>query len=338
VKTIVSVQEIEELEVKPPAEVAAWREMVVQELRRLTADGKAWVTSRCPCCDQSDAGEGFTRYDIPYVECTECHTLYARRRFGETALASWYRDSTPARFWRERLLRASDDARREKIVGPRAQWVVDGMAEYSPGAARLVDVSTHGRPLIEEILNLAPSLDVIAAGQTADLDGHREANVTVRPTTVARLGELGPTDTIVAIDILDRTPDVRGFVQSLRRALRSGGVVFATVPVSSGFEVQTLWERSSTVLPPDKVNLPSIDGLLRLFGAPDWEVLELSTPGMFDVEIVKRAVEQSPNAEWPRVVRALVGNADAAARAALTEYLQSQRLTSFARLVARKVG
>ena len=42
-----------------------------------------------------------------------------------------------------------------------------------------------------------------------------------------------------------------------------------------------------------------------------WELLELSTPGMFDVEIVRRAVEANPSGEWPRVLRALVLDADA---------------------------
>jgi hypothetical protein len=90
------------------------------------------------------------------------------------------------------------------------------------------------------------------------------------------------------------------------------------------------------VLPPDKVNLPTVDGLLRLFAGPDWELLELSTPGMFDVELVKRAIEDSPDADWPRAVRMLVSRSDEPARLAFTEYLQSQRLTSFARLVARR--
>jgi hypothetical protein len=150
------------------------------------------------------------------------------------------------------------------------------------------------------------------------------------------LAALGPADLVTALDAFDRAPDLRALVAGIYRALRPGGILFATMPVASGFEVQTLWERSPTVLPPDKVNLPTVEGLLRLFGQPGWELLELSTPGMFDVELVKRVVDQNPDVEWPRAVRALVARSDEQARRALTEYLQSQRLTSFARLVARR--
>jgi len=106
--------------------------------------------------------------------------------------------------------------------------------------------------------------------------------------------------------------------------------------VASGFEIQTLWERSPTIIPPDKLNLPTVAGLQQIFAAPTWELLELSTPGMFDVEMVRRAIEAEPDAPWPRVVRALVERTDAAGRTALDELLQSRRLTAFARLVVRK--
>ena len=57
---------------------------------------------------------------------------------------------------------------------------------------------------------------------------------------------------------------------------------------------------------------------------------------MFDVEMVRRAIEAEPDAPWPRMVRALVERTDVAGRTALVELLQSCRLTSFARLVVRK--
>lgn len=335
-KTIVSVQEIEELEVKPPAEVARWRELVAAEFARRAAEAKDWIVAECPCCDAATATSAFERSGVDYVECGQCHTLYARRRPGEQALAEWYRESVSAQFWRERLLAVSEQARREKIVLPRAQWVQDGIAEYVTPVTRLVDVSSNSGPLLAELHALVPNLGITAAGMTADLDSSSARGITTRPSETAELKAFGPVDVVTAFDVFDRAADLRSLVRAIHDTLRTGGIVFATLPVSSGFEVQALWERSRTVQPPDKVNLPTIDGLKRLFATPRWELLELSTPGMFDVELVQRAVEEFPDAPWPRVVRALVSGTSAAGRAALTEYLQSQRLTSFARLVARR--
>jgi len=169
-KTIVSVQEIDELEIKPRSEVSEWRQLVASEIGSRWADRSTWVTVSCPCCSADMANLAFEQVGIEYVECTECGTLFAPRRPDEAALRAWYRDSVPARFWRDRLLSMSREARHEKIVLPRAQWVMDGIAEYVPHATRLLDVSNNGRPLVDAILAEAPSLEACGAGPTADLE------------------------------------------------------------------------------------------------------------------------------------------------------------------------
>lgn len=335
-KTVVSVQEIAELEIKPSTEVAEWRRLVAADIATRWSDRSGWIAVPCPACESDAARAAFERLGIAYTECTECGTLYAPRRPDESALRAWYRESAPARFWREHLLPASATARLEKIVRPRADWVLDGIAEYVPQGRRLVDLSPHGRPLLDTIAEGAHGLtELVAAGVTADLEGVTTVRVRVRPTGVAELPALGPTDVVVAVDVLDRAADPRALVSALERSVAPGGVVFATSPVC-GFEVQTLWERSPTVLPPDKLTIPTVQGLMQRFAAPVWEVLELSTPGMFDVETVRQAIAADSSGPWPRAVRALVEASDTTGREAFVEFLQARRLTSFARLVARR--
>lgn len=335
-KTIVSVQEIAELEIKPSAEVTEWRALVERELAVRWAKRHAWIAVNCPCCGTDPGAPAFEKLGLAYAECASCGTLFAPRRPNQEELAAWYRESAPAQFWRERLLPASEEARLEKIVRPRAQWVLDGIAEYVPDAKRLVDISLSGRAMLEEIASQSPGLVMTAAGPAADLEGPPAGAIAVRPIPARTLRSAGPADVVTAADALDRAADMRESVSGIWEALEAGGILLATLPVASGFEVQALWEQSQTVIPPDKLNLPSVDGLFRLFAAPRWELLELSTPGMFDVEIVRRAIAAAPTGRWPRVLRSLVERTDAAARQAFTEYLQSQRLTSFARVIARR--
>ena len=336
-KTIVSVQEISEFEIKPHAAVARWRTLVEAEIAKHWTDRSGWVRIDWPTCKQVDEIPAFKRYDIAYVESPACGSLYAPLRPNEDELWSWYRESAPTRFWREQILPASEAARLEKTTRPRADWVLDGIAEYVSSARRLVDISYYGRGLIDLLVAENPMLvEVVAASMTADLEGISIPRIQVQPTRIADLPAHGPVDVIVAVDALDRAPDLVALVEAFEQLLAPGGVAFATVPVASGFEIQTLWERSPTVIPPDKLNLPTVAGLQKIFAAPAWELLELSTPGMFDVEMVRRAIEAEPDAPWPRVVRALVERTDAAGRTALVELLQSRRLTSFARLVVRK--
>lgn len=336
-KTIVSVQEVAEFDIKPPEAVAKWRALVDVEMATRWSDRSKWARVTWPTCEAKDEVPAFDRSGFTYVESKVCGSLYASVRPGEDELWGWYRDSAPARYWREELLPASDVARRESIIRPRADWVLDGIAEYARHANRVLDLSVNGRPLVDIVAAEGHDLrQIVAAGMTADLEGASNAKILVQPTRVADLPTHGLFDVVVAFDVMDRTADLGALIRAFKQTLAPGGIVFATVPVASGFEVQALWERSPSILPPDKVNLPSVRGLLQMFGAPEWELLELSTPGMFDVETVHRAIMAAPEGNWPRVVRALVAQTDAAGRQALIELLQSRRLASFARLVARR--
>jgi len=338
-KTIVSVQEIFEYDIKPPAALKQWRDMLEVEIKKQWADRSGWIKIDWPTCNSDDAIPAFEHYGIEYVESSSCGSVYARYRPCEEELWRWYRESKPACFWREQILPACEEARREKIIRPRADWVLDGIAEYVPYAERLIDVSSNGRGLLEILSDASPKLtSITAAGMTADLEGVSTTRIHVQPSKTAELQTIEKADVIVAIDALDRAADIGALISSFEKLLAPGGVIFVTASVASGFEVQTLWEESKTIIPPDKLNLPTVAGLQMLFSAPDWEILELSTPGMFDVEIVRKAIEANPDRPWPRAIRALVDRTDESGRMALVELLQSRRLASFARLVARRIN
>ena len=336
-KTVVSVQEVQEYDIKPVAALVQWRSLVEQEIGRRWHGRPDWITVACPSCGLDQGKPAFERMGIPYAECPACASLYASQRPNERELWWWYRESEPARFWREQMLPVSESSRREKITLPRSEWILDNIAEYVPDARRLVDVSANGRSLLDLLVNALPDLtEAVSAGMTADLDGRPTARIAVQPSKVADLKGLGPVDVIVAVDALDRSSDLKSLVGAFETILTPGGVLFATVSVASGFEVQALWERSNTISPPDKLNLPTVDGLQQIFSGPAWEILELSTPGMFDVEMVRNVMKQAPDQAWPRLLRSLVERTDAAGRMALVEFLQSRRLASFARLIVRR--
>jgi hypothetical protein len=292
-KTVVSLQDLLEFEIRPGALLA--------EYQRLTeAAVRAWPRSvfretDCPACGSRSARPAFERFGLQYRECADCATVYLSPRPDERTLAEHARSSVPAAFWRERLLPDTEDARREKILLPRNDWVHDAIAEYAPDARAIVELVPNGG-------RIPP----------------------------------GPIDAMTAFETFDRAADPPALVRAAHGALRSGGLLFATAPSVSGFELQVLWERAATVAPPEKINLFSIRGFKALF-SDGWELLELSTPGMFDVESVRRAVAADPSAPWPRFVRSLVLDTDDQQRLEFQECLQRARLASFARLLVRRV-
>ena len=337
-KTIVSVQEISEFDLKPSQAVAQWRALVKEDIVQRLKDRSSWMRINWPTCEILQEKPAFERDGFAYVESSTCGSLYASYRPNEDQIWSWYRESISSKFWRDELLSLSKKSRQEKINEPRSDWITDGIAEYKPSASFLLDISTNGRELINLVASKNTGLKrIVMAGMTADLEGDATPLIGAEPTKISYLSKHGSVDVIVAIDILDRVADLSLLISALEETLAPGGIAFITSPVSSGFEVQTLWESSPTIQPPDKLNIPSVKGLQLLFSAPKWEILELSTPGIFDVALVRKAIAESPKKSWPRIMRSLVEETDTHGKMGLVELLQSQRLSSFARLVIKRV-
>jgi hypothetical protein len=336
-KTTVSIQEISEFEIKPKAAVAEWRRLVAAEIKRCWPTPAELAAVAWPTCRADETVPAFAHDGFEYMESRTCGSLFAARRPIESELWSWYREGAPAVFWREHILPASAVARLEKIMRPRADWVMAGIAEYWPAARRVLDLSPHGRPLLDIMAAQNPQLQFLAAGMTADLEGTAGAAIRVEPTKTADLPRQGQTDIVIASDTFNRTADLGLLIAALEQTMIPGGLVFATLAVASGFEIQALWDRSPTIIAPDKLNLPTIVAIQRMFQSPRWEIIELSTPGMFDVEMVRQTIMAEPGLAWPRVIRSLVEATDAAGRLAIVELLQARRLTSSARLILRKL-
>jgi hypothetical protein len=342
-KTVVSVNEISEFEIKPKAELAQWKSSVTEEINTRWAGKKDWVKVNCPVCSKNEPVPAFNKSEFVYVECGNCKTLYAQERPSEKELNWWYKEAASTGYWKETLLQLSAASRDEKIIEPRANWIMDGLSEYLSGQSlsniHYTDISFFGKALIEKVAAYANTMKIVSAGIT---DGEISFKTnTVEKNNVISLDDfttLQQTNVMIAIDVLERISSISKFLQQMETTVLPGGLLFATCPVSSGFEIQSLWDKSPSVIPPDKLNLPSVKGLIDLFtSSGKWRILELSTPGMFDVEVVKQTIAQSPNEQWPRSLRALIDTIDQQGVHMFTEYLQSQRLSSFARIVLRRI-
>jgi len=320
-KTIVSLLDLSEADIKPTGEAQRFHELLEKDVRALWGRASALREVKCPACGNVGHSPAFERFGLSYSECSGCGTLYVRRRPTDAMIEEYYRTADSARFWREEILAHTVDARREKVLRPRAEWVADSLAELMPDAGVILDISTNGDLFREELAAVASGVEVRAGSMHA-----------------ASLADAESVDVVTALDVIDRAGDLPGLLDRIRRALKPGGLLFVTAPAGSGFEIQSLWDASPTPIPPDKINLLTARGFLTRFAEPEWEIVEFSTPGILDVETVQRAIERDPGREWPRFVSRLVTDSSTRVLEDFVEFLQSNRLASFARLAIRKGG
>lgn len=139
------------------------------------------------------------------------------------------------------------------------------------------------------------------------------------------------------LESLDRVGDPSALLRAVAGRLARGGLLFVTALVASGFDVAVLGLSNLYLYPPDRANCFSRRGLELLLERAGFGLLEVSTPGVLDVEIVKAHLGQGA---WPSVgaFERQVLAADEETQTAFQAFLQQHGLSSFARVVARKPG
>src|SRR3970282_2727483 len=124
---------------------------------------------------------------MAYLECDHCRSVYVSPRPPEEALVDFYRNSRSARFWREQILPETKETRRAKVFRPRAQWVLNVLDRYRPGARLGIVVGYHNGLLVEELARQERHpFHIIVTNAIADIEFGciERPNLTLCPTPV----------------------------------------------------------------------------------------------------------------------------------------------------------
>jgi hypothetical protein len=106
--------------------------------------------------------------------------------------------------------------------------------------------------------------------------------------------------------------------------------------VSSGFDITVLGLNNMYLCPPDRTNCFSVQGLTALLKDNGFKLIEVSTPGVLDVEIIQAHLRHDPDIKLSKFESQLIA-ANEATQRAFQAFLQENAMSSFARIVGRKI-
>jgi len=337
-KTIVQYDDIREVELKPSTPLNTYLKLTQEDVKAYFLEGAELSDCNCPACLTGESNEGFVKFGLHYRECASCKTLYLSPRPEEATIDEYYRSSKARRFWEEQLSTATGAKRREKLFKPRVQWIIETIEEYLPSARRFASINTIHQPFLEELIESNYFKEITILNPKIKLNRLnsqiKKAKLVEQP--IASLDRVNFAQGVSLFEVIDRLSDVETFCQALGRILVPGGLCFLTTVSISGFDLQVLWDKSNSIFPPDRINVFSTEGLLTLFERHGFDCIELSTPGLLDVEIVANAYKENPSLVLPRFVKYLLEKRDINAYRSFQEFLQLNRLSSFTRAVLRK--
>lgn len=143
-------------------------------------------------------------------------------------------------------------------------------------------------------------------------------------------------DVFAAFEVVEKIFDPMKLFKDAHAACRRNGLFIMTSTTSSGFEYQVLGEHSPNLIPMDRLNLLSLEALMGQMKKAGFEIIEVSTPGRLDVEIVKKTYERNLDIPLHPFWQYLFHNRDINALHSLQEYLQQYQLSSHVRIAAIK--
>lgn len=294
-----------------------------------------FVKVKCPACDGKDHSLEFMKDGFNYVMCRKCSTLFVNPRPPFGSLKKFYSDSESGRFWIDEFFRPVAEIRREKIFEPRAQYI-SKMLGKDKGRA-IGDIGAGFGLFLEELRKIMPDDRYVAiepSVQMADICRKKDLDVECRSLEDMEKGKES-FDLLTAFELVEHLYDPLTFFRKIHSLLKPGGYLFLTTLNGMGFDIALLWEHSRSIAPPQHLNFFNTLSIRMLLERLDFEIVEISTPGRLDWDIVEGMIKNE-NVNLGRLWRQLAYESTEECKKRLQGWISENNLSSHMRVIARK--
>ncbi len=331
-KTTVILEELRLSAIKPSEVYDEYAEFLRRDLAALFAESEiAWHERACPGCGAERVAEAFTKEGLRYRDCPTCRTLFVSPVPEQAALDRLAAEGRAGSFRRNLFSAELAKERHRHVHQAMLDWIIQIRDEHDIDTASYCHLGGEDSGWIELVTEkeLFGEITIVApvGGSTGP----------VRAKVVESLAQTpGPYSVVSTFTTLDKVSDPVDLLNGMAKRLKLGGVLFLTTSSSSGLEHQLLGPDAPSLLALDRLTVFSVEALRDRVERMGFDVLELSTPGRLDVEVVARYVQENPSGREIPFWSHVFSRKDQRLMAALQLFLQENLLCSYARVAARK--
>lgn len=333
-KSVVLLNDLKESEIRPEGIYEEYKDLLKKDFSTFFPVRSLLKQIDCPGCSGSNTALAFKKMGFDYRECKRCGSLFVSPRPVDAELKSFYRESAAGAFLRKTIIRGSLESRAKKVYSYRTEWIVGLAEEYNCDVDTLVDYRTKFPMLLKQLNDTGSFKSIVSVLPEC----YGQEDLLPRNIKLQNTEELGEdtVDIFCAFEVVERIFSPLKLFEKAYRACKRNGLFIITTGTSSGFEYQVLGEHSPNLIPTDRLNLLSMEALSTQIERAGFEIVELSTPGRLDVEIVRRAFERNPDIPLDAFWKYVFHNRSENALHSLQEYLQQFQLSSHVRIAAIK--
>lgn len=286
---------MKEYDIRPESLLSRYLELSAADAERCFSSAtRSWIP--CVACGSAEFFSEFEKYGFGYATCADCGSLFQVPRPPIDAFEAFYRDSASSRYWAEVFFPAVAEVRRDQIFKPRAKKLSDLLSSKGHAVRKVIDVGAGYGILLDEWRRLNPDATMLAIEPSAVLAKEcRAKKLDVVEDLVENVsGYDGFADLVVCFEVFEHVYNPLSFIRTLATLAQPGGYVFVSTLGVDGFDIQVLWEKSNSIFPPHHINFLSLQGFVRIFERAGLEDIQITTPGVLDIEIVRNAGTRFP--------------------------------------------
>lgn len=283
-------EQLSEKELCPDDLLAGQEAAFARDIARLHLRIGEFVATPCPACSGKASAPAFEKFGFAFRSCAACATIYMSPRPSPAVMSDYYSNSENYAYWAKFIFPASEASRREKIHKPWLERVAGycdrfgvkkgTLLEVGPGFGTFAELATNSG-IFSRVIAIEPTPEMAAACRARGVEV-----IEKRIEDVA--SEVGQADVLVSFEVIEHLFDPSRFATQCAALVRPGGLLVLSCPNGLGFDIALLGAKALAV-DAEHVNLFNPDSLSQLLERVGFEVLEASTPGRLDAELVRDA-------------------------------------------------
>jgi SAM-dependent methyltransferase len=258
----------------------------------------------CPACGTKGVF-AFDKKGFSYEECPECLTLFVSPRPVKEAFDLYYTDSPSTKYWATTFYKETESARREKLWKPKARLIKEKVERFSQ-AKTILDIGGGYGTFAEEIQKIMgiklvliePSVHLAKVCRDKGLSVMEQFLEDISPDLIPKENKA-----FVSFELFEHLHDATAFLQALNGVMQKNDLFIFTTLSGMGIDIQVLWENSKSISPPHHLNFFNPKSVQILLNRLDFEVIEITTPGKLDINIMENNIEFIKDRFWKNYLR-----------------------------------